>query len=205
MYPHEKRPPVPRDPITPPDKASLKEAVKGVIVVMNSDWVHEREMSPEAIRIQTPSYTLRCFIQGTAVSVLYSPTVGANIMSACYALSHLNDNPLLPTSRSLWIGPCSTIEGIGILHNVPIWNDKAEIALDFHVFEVQDFDVLIGQPVEKLFQIISSSGTLDVTLGARSFSSLILRSKDSSAKPMPQEEQVDEVQAISPAETPESS
>ena len=29
MYPHEKRPPVPRDPVTPPDKASLQEAVKG--------------------------------------------------------------------------------------------------------------------------------------------------------------------------------
>ena len=125
MYLREKRPPVPKEPIPPPDKASLKEAVKGVIAVMNSDWVREGEMSPEAIRIQNPLYSLPCFIQGTAVSVLYSPTVGANIMSACYALSHLNNNPLLPTSRSLWIGPCSTIEGIGILHNIPVWYEKS--------------------------------------------------------------------------------
>ena len=97
------------------------------------------------------------------------------------------------------------MEGIRILHNVPIWYEKSEIALDFHVFEVQDFDVLIGQPVEMLFQIISSSGTLDVTLGDRTFSSSILRSKDYLAEPMPQEEQVDEVQTIFPAETPESS
>jgi len=131
--------------------------------------------------------------------------VGANIMSASYALSHLSDNPLLSTSRSLWIGPCSTIEGIGILHNVPVWYEKSEIALDFHIFEVQDFDVLIGQPVKMLFQIISSSVTLDVTLGGRDFSSPILRSKDSLAEPIPQEEQVDEVQVIFPAETPESS
>ena len=165
MYPHEKRPPVPKEPIPPRDKASLKEAVKGVTTVMNSDWEHEWEMSPEAIRIQNPSYSLPCFIQGTAVSVLYSPTVGANIMSASFALSHLSDDPLFPTLRSLWVGPRSTIEGIGILHNVPIWYEKVEIALDFHVFEVQDFDVLIGQPIEKLFQIISSSGTLNVTLG----------------------------------------
>ena len=54
MYPREKRPPVPRDPITPPDKASLQEAVKGVTVIMNSEWVHEGEMSLEAIQIQTP-------------------------------------------------------------------------------------------------------------------------------------------------------
>ena len=55
MYPREKRPPVPKEPIPPPDKASLKEAVKRVMAVMNSDWVHEGEMSPEAIRIQIPS------------------------------------------------------------------------------------------------------------------------------------------------------
>ena len=147
-------------------------------------------MSLEAIRIQTPLYTLPYFIQGTAVFVLYSPTIGANIMSASFALSHLSDNPLLPTSRSLWVGPCSTMEGIRILHDVPVWYGKTEIAQEFHVFEVQDFDILIGQPIEKLFQIISSSGTLDVTLGGRAFSSPILRSKDSLAEPMPQEEQV---------------
>ena len=101
MYPREKRPPVPRDPISPPDKASLQEAIKGVTAVMNSEWVHEGEMSFEAIQIQTPLYTLPCFIQGTTISAHYSPTVRANIMSASFALSHLSDNPLLPTSRSL--------------------------------------------------------------------------------------------------------
>jgi len=49
MYPREKRPPVPRDPVIPPDKASLQEVVKGVTAIMNSEWVHEGEMSLEAI------------------------------------------------------------------------------------------------------------------------------------------------------------
>ena len=62
MYPREKRPPVPKDLITPPDKASLQEAVKRVTAVMNSEWKHEGEMSLEAIRIETPLYTLPCFI-----------------------------------------------------------------------------------------------------------------------------------------------
>jgi len=82
MYPCEKRPPVPRDQVITPDKASLQEAVKGVTAVTNSEWVHEGEMSIEAIRLQTPLYTLPCFIQGTAVSAHYRPMVGANIMSA---------------------------------------------------------------------------------------------------------------------------
>jgi hypothetical protein len=167
MYPSEKRPLVPRDPVTPPDKASLQETVKGVTAVMNSEWVHEEDMSIEAIRLQTPLYILPCFIQGTPISAHYSLTVGANIMSASFALSHLSDNPLLPTSRSLRSGSRSTMEGIGILHDVPVWYDKTELALDFHIFEVQDFDILIGHPVEKMFQNISPLGTLDVTLGGK--------------------------------------
>ena len=46
MYPLEKRPPVPKEPIPPPDKASLKEAVTGVTTVMNSELLHEGEISP---------------------------------------------------------------------------------------------------------------------------------------------------------------
>jgi len=131
--------------------------------------------------------------------------VGANIMSASFALSYLSDNPLHPTSRSLWSGPRSTMEGIRILHDVPVWYDKTELALDFHIFEVQDFNILIGHPVEKMFQNISPLGTLDVTLGGRDISLPILRSKDSMTEPTPQEELVDEVEAILPVETPESS
>ena len=106
-------------------------------------------------------------------------------MSASFALSHLSDNPFLLTSRSLRSGPHSTMEGIGILHDVPIWYDKIELGLDFQIFEVQDFDVLIGHPVEKMFQNISPLGTLDVTLGGKAISLPILRSKDFMAKPTP--------------------
>jgi len=126
-------------------------------------------------------------------------------MSASFALSHLSDNPLLLTSRSLWSGPRSTMEGIRILHEVPVWYDKTELALDFHIFEVQDFDVLIGHPVEKMFQNISPLGTLNVTLGGKDISLPILRSKDSMTEPTPQEETFDEVGATLPIETPESS
>ena len=109
--------------------------------------VHEGEMSTEAIRLQTPLYfTLPCFIQGTAVSAHYSPTVRENIMLASFVLSHLSDNPLLLTSRSLWSGTRSTMEGIRILHDIHVWYDKTELALEFHIFEVQDFDILIGHP-----------------------------------------------------------
>jgi hypothetical protein len=97
------------------------------------------------------------------------------------------------------------MEGIIILHDVPVWYDKTKIALDFHVFEVQDFDILIRHPVEKMFQTISPLGTLDVTHGCKTISLPVLRSKDSVAEPTPQDESVDEVEAVFPFETPESS
>ena len=97
------------------------------------------------------------------------------------------------------------MEGIGILHDIPIWYDQTEVALDFHIFEVQGFDILIGHPVEKMFQNISSLGTLDVTLGGKDISLPILRSKDSMTESTPQEETIDEVEAILPVETPKSS
>ena len=91
------------------------------------------------------------------------------------------------------------------MHDVLIWYDQTELALDFHIFEVQDFDILIGHPVEKMFQNISPLGTLDVKLGGKDISLPILRSKDSMTEPTPQEETVDEVEAIHPIDTPESS
>ena len=97
------------------------------------------------------------------------------------------------------------MEGIRILHDIHVWYDKTELTLDFHIFGLQDFDILIRHPVEKMFQNISPLGTLDVTLGGKDISLPILRSKDSMTEPTPQEETVDEVEAVLPMETPESS
>ena len=56
-----------------------------------------------------------------------------------------------------------------------------------------------------MFQNICPLGTLDVTLGGKDISLPILWSKDSMTEPTPQEEAIDEVEAILPVETPESS
>ena len=56
-----------------------------------------------------------------------------------------------------------------------------------------------------MFQNICPLGTLDVTLGGKDISLPILWSKDSMTEPTPQEETIDEVEAILPVETPESS
>ena len=71
-----------------------------------------------------------------------------------------------------------------------------EIALDFHVFEVQDFDVLIGRPLEKKFLDVSILGRIDESLGGKSYSLPIGR--NSLADPVPQEERAEEVLVVMP-------
>ena len=82
--------------------------------------------------------------------------------------------------------------------HVPVWHMKTEIALDFHIFEVQDFDILIGHPIEKLFLDVSTLGRLDVSLGGKAYSLPIDLAKISMAKSVPQEEPIEEVLAVMP-------
>ena len=118
---------------------------------MNSEWIQEGETSPEIIQFHAPSFTIQCFIKGAVVTAFYNPTVGVNIISASFASNYSSKKHVTPTTKSLRIGSNSIIKGIGIMQDVPVWQMKTEIALDFHIFEVQDFDILIGHPIEKTF------------------------------------------------------
>ena len=84
LYPLQKRPPVPLDPPSSLDKASLKETVKRVAAIMNSEWIQEGETSSEIIQFHAPSLTIPCFVKGAAVTAFYNPTVGVNIISASF-------------------------------------------------------------------------------------------------------------------------
>ena len=101
LYPLQKRPPVPLDPPGSLDKASLRETVKRVTAIMSNEWVQEEETSPEIIQFHAPSLTIPCSIEGTAVTALYNPTVGVNIISALFASDRLGERCVTPTTKSL--------------------------------------------------------------------------------------------------------
>ena len=98
LYIPSKRGLHPEDPPNDLDKASLKNTMKGIATVMNSEWLEEGEASSEIIQIYTPS-TIPCFIEGTAVTVLYNPMVGVNIISASFALDHSGERIISPTTN----------------------------------------------------------------------------------------------------------
>jgi len=103
---------------------------------MSIEWVEEVERSSIEIQIHVPPSTIRCKVLGTMVDVLYSPTVGANLMSASFASACFGNEPLAPTNTTFRDKPWSILKGHGIMHNNTIHHDDAVMALYFHVFNI---------------------------------------------------------------------
>ena len=104
-YSYQKRPPVFVSPLNPLDKEFLRASIRELSSILSSEWVEEAELSSKEIQISTPSLTIQCQIYRTMVDVLYSPTIGANIMSTSFAHTYLGTKPLAPTNKSIRVAP----------------------------------------------------------------------------------------------------
>ena len=67
---------------------------------------------------------------------------------------------------------------------MPITIDKVEVCLDFHTFDILDFDLLLGYPLEKYF---TSQGSLDEMLRESASDTAISCSENLLAKPFPEQ------------------
>ena len=126
-------------------------------------------------------------------------------MSTSFASTYLGAEPLASTNKSLRVAPRSSLKGRGILHNVTLHLDNVKMALYFHVFDIQDFDIMVGHPLEKLFIRTPSSGDLDIKLGRGTFSIPITQAKNSVADALPHPDLPKEVMLILPFKSPKSS
>ena len=75
------------------------------------------------------------------------------------------------------------LECRGVASIVPITIDKIEVNLDFHIFDVLDFDLLIGYPPDNLHH--TPLGSLFEKLGEMTFATPCL--ENPSAKPFPKQ------------------
>ena len=88
------------------------------------------------------------------------PTVEACIMFEFLKDTFIGSMPLDPTDR-LFRSPSGLFfECRGIARAVPVKIDKIEVCLDFHIYSIVDFDLLLGSPLENLLQEKSSQGSL---------------------------------------------
>ena len=117
--------------------------------------------------------------------MLYNPTLGANIMSASFVSAYFGNEPISPSNKCLRIAPRINLKGRGVMHNMSMHHNNVKMALDFHVFDITDFDILIGHPLEKLFLDPPKIGDLNVKLGRDVFTIPITRAKNSVAESLP--------------------
>jgi hypothetical protein len=173
-------------------------------MILSKEWIDEAEHSSEEIQICMPSSVIQCKIHGIMVDVLDNPTVGANIMSASFAATYFDNETLAPTVKTCRIAPRIILEGLGILHDISLYHGETEISLHFHVFDIKDFDVMIGHPLEKFLEP-PSSGDLNVKLWRDTFSIPITRAKNLVAETLPYHDLPKEVMSVLPFESPELS
>jgi hypothetical protein len=134
------------------------------MVKPSKEWLMEVKCSSEVIQILSPSTTMPCLLRGTVVEALYNPTVGTSIMSEFPMKNLLGNMSLIPTNKLFKSFSGLIFKCCGIIRDMPIKINETEVHLNFHIFAILDFELLIGYPFEKLFQEKPTHGSLDKKL-----------------------------------------
>ena len=88
---------------------------------------------------------------------------------------------------------------------MPIIIDEIEVSIDFHIYSILEFDILIGHPLENLIQEKPSHGGHDEKLGTTASTIPIPCPKSPKAKQQPNHNPFEEVKFISPFVSPKLS
>ena len=138
------RPTVPPSPPDPHNEAPLEEA-------MNEDWSDGEKCFYEEIWISSPSMITPYSIRGTSIDAHINPIMEVNVLPWHLAYTLLGNVTLRPSDTLLESGPSGHIlKCRGVVSTVSLIVDKIEVNLDFHIFDILDFDLHLGSPFEKL-------------------------------------------------------
>jgi hypothetical protein len=116
----------------------------------SKEWLMKVKRSSKAIHILSPSMTIPCSLRGTNIKALYNPTVRTSIMSKFLANNLLGNKPLVPTNKLIKSPLGLFFECCGITRVVPVIINNIEVFIDFHIYAILEFDILIGYPLENL-------------------------------------------------------
>jgi hypothetical protein len=117
-------------------------------VELSKEWLIEVKRSSEAIQILSPSMTMSCSLKEASIEALHNLTVGTNIMSQFLAKTLLGNMPLVLTNKLFKSLLGLIFECCGIVRTVPMKINETEVFLDFHIYVILDFDLLIGYPLD---------------------------------------------------------
>ena len=120
--------------------------------MISNEWFEESELSSYEIRLDSPSIFIRYQINKAPFDALDNPIVGANFMSASFTHDLLKHMPLTPTTKLLKSLSGHILLSLGILYVLPIQIKGTKVHLSFYIFDIMEFDLLIGQLIERLMQ-----------------------------------------------------
>jgi len=148
------------------DLKFLKKVIRELIFILGDDWLIESEQSPKVIRFNSPSVIIKLQVDSHPFEALYNPVVGVNIVSYIFAKEFLRDIPLIPTNKLLKNCFGRIIPSLGVLSALPIVINDFRILLNFYLFDVWDFYVMIRVAIIKLLQE-GRNGKLDIKFGKK--------------------------------------
>ena len=100
-------------------------------------------------------------MKGNIVEALHDPAAEVCILPECLLDTLVGNKPLTPTNKYFKSPSGLYFECRGIARDVPIILDKIDVYLDFYIYDILDFDLLLGLPLKKL---LASHGSLDEKL-----------------------------------------
>jgi len=146
------------------DLKFLREITRELVFILGDDCLIESEQSPQVIHFNSPSVAIKLQVDSYPFEALYNLVVGVNIMSYTFAKKILRDIPLIPTNKLLKNCSGHIIPSLEVLSVLPIVINDFCILLNFYIFDVWDFDVMIGVPIIKLLQE-GRNGKLNIKFG----------------------------------------
>jgi hypothetical protein len=126
--------------------------MKELVSIISNDWLEESELFSNVICLDSPSISIHCQINKAPFDALYNPVVGVNIMFASCTHDLLAYMPLTPTTKLLKGLLGHILPSLCILYVLPIHVKETKVHLSFYVYDIIEFDMLIGQPIERLIQ-----------------------------------------------------
>ena len=101
------------------------------------------------------------FYEGKIIEALHDPAAEVCILPEYLLDTLVGNKPLTPSDKYFKSPSGLYFEYRGIARDVPFTIDKIEVHLDFYIYDILDFDLLLGLPLEKL---LASHGSLDEKL-----------------------------------------
>ena len=156
----------------------------------------------EDVWTSTPSMIRPCSIGGITIEAHVNPIMEVNTMPWHLAYTLLGDVTLKPSDKLLKCCPFGHIIACrGVASAVLLTLDKIEVHLYFHLFDVLDFDLLIGYPLQN--SLTSLQGSLAGLLREIAFATATSCTENLLAKPLPKQKSLEEMMHASPFESSE--